>query len=467
MEDAKSRDLPAAPSSAATTAATSAARRRAASSASVPPSRPVCVTGATGFIGSHIVRELTDRGIPCRAATRDAGAAESSAAFLAKLVQMYEGQAGAKPAAAGDGDSDSSSGAAVIEDKGKARADGASAGVAGADIPAIPAELERFRHLLLMHNPASGAVVEIVHGDPADRESLETAFRGCESVIHCATNVSLDGPDGVTTIIQPAVFGTQNALEAAVKCGVKRFVHISSVAAVSPGDGGKSGRGTNAERAALTEDDWFEGTSETHGTTNPYAVGKALSERLLEQYRDRIDVVIAICPSLVLGPILTAAHAETSPKVIRTVLTPSTLGLPRLSFAIVDVRDVAQASVDCAIGVHGEPGQRYILSNGSWWLLEMAEALRPWYADVPTRRMWDTIAYAGSALGRTGVTVGFLRRKLGFIEYYSGKRAVKELGIKYRDGVKTMVDTAQSLVELGIIDDMEAPTDTKWEDDRS
>jgi nucleoside-diphosphate-sugar epimerase len=63
----------------------------------------------------------------------------------------------------------------------------------------------------------------------------------------------------LSTIIQPAVFGTQNALEAAVKCGVKRFVHISSVAAVSPGDGGKSGRGTNAERAALTEDDWFEG----------------------------------------------------------------------------------------------------------------------------------------------------------------------------------------------------------------
>lgn len=49
--------------------------------------------------------------------------------------------------------------------------------------------------------------------------------------------------------------------------------------------------------------------------------------------------------------------------------------LAKVSFGYVDVREVAQAHVN-ALNVEKSDGERYILSEGSYWLEDTANILR-------------------------------------------------------------------------------------------
>ncbi len=69
---------------------------------------------------------------------------------------------------------------------------------------------------------------EVVAGDLADFASLERAVEGCSVVIHTAAQVS-SIPDR-KTFEQSNVAGTENILRAAAAAGVRRFVHLSSIA---------------------------------------------------------------------------------------------------------------------------------------------------------------------------------------------------------------------------------------------
>ncbi len=67
------------------------------------------------------------------------------------------------------------------------------------------------------------------HGDVRDPESVETAMRGCEAVLHLAASVgnkrSIDDP-GLDASVN--LLGTVTVLEAARKLGIKRVVFSSS-----------------------------------------------------------------------------------------------------------------------------------------------------------------------------------------------------------------------------------------------
>src|SRR3990172_3129349 len=69
--------------------------------------------------------------------------------------------------------------------------------------------------------------VEVVVGDVTDIDSLSAAARGVDTVFHAAAKVTDWGPwpefEAVT------VRGTENALQAAVDAGVRRFLHVSTV----------------------------------------------------------------------------------------------------------------------------------------------------------------------------------------------------------------------------------------------
>jgi nucleoside-diphosphate-sugar epimerase len=70
--------------------------------------------------------------------------------------------------------------------------------------------------------------IERVTGDLRDRQSLERATAGVDTVYHLA---ALFRPENVSRrdMWQTNVEGTRNLLDAAVKAGVKRFVHCSTV----------------------------------------------------------------------------------------------------------------------------------------------------------------------------------------------------------------------------------------------
>lgn len=73
-----------------------------------------------------------------------------------------------------------------------------------------------------------GLDVEQMQIDVRDADSLEKAFAGADTVFHLAAVISIVGdPTGEVQSIN--VDGPRNAGRAALTCGVKRFVHCSSV----------------------------------------------------------------------------------------------------------------------------------------------------------------------------------------------------------------------------------------------
>jgi hypothetical protein len=91
-------------------------------------------------------------------------------------------------------------------------------------------------------------------------------------------------------------------------------------------------------------------------------------------------------PALVLGPVQSAAR-RTSVELIQVLLAREVPAVPRLGFAVTDVRDVAVAH-RLARETAGAAGNRYIVAGEHLWLREMAAILaaeyRPRGYRVPT-----------------------------------------------------------------------------------
>jgi nucleoside-diphosphate-sugar epimerase len=71
--------------------------------------------------------------------------------------------------------------------------------------------------------------VEIAWADITDSTSVERALEGCDVVVHCAYGTSGDRK----ARHQVTVEGTRLLAEAALAYGVRRFVHISTLAVYS------------------------------------------------------------------------------------------------------------------------------------------------------------------------------------------------------------------------------------------
>jgi nucleoside-diphosphate-sugar epimerase len=122
---------------------------------------------------------------------------------------------------------------------------------------------------------------ERVRGDVTDAESLRRAVKGCDVVFHCAW-----GGESFVDARRINVEGTRNLLTAAAAAGVRRVVHLSTMAV----------HGHRLPRI-LTEDCPFD----LHG--DAYGVTKAEGELAAFELGAKHGVeVVALRPTLVYGP---------------------------------------------------------------------------------------------------------------------------------------------------------------------
>jgi dihydroflavonol-4-reductase len=128
--------------------------------------------------------------------------------------------------------------------------------------------------------------VEWVEGDVMNISSLEKEMSGCEQVYHCAAKIFFL-PGERDEMMRVNVEGTANVVNTALATGVKKLLHVSSVAAI-----GRS-RGTGL----VTEETPWEDSV----VNSNYAISKFLAER--EVWRgvaEGLDAVI-VNPSLIIG----------------------------------------------------------------------------------------------------------------------------------------------------------------------
>ncbi len=120
-----------------------------------------------------------------------------------------------------------------------------------------------------------------------DIYSIEEALDGVSEVYHCAANVSLrdENPD---EIILTAEKGTENMVNASINKGIKKFCHVSSIAAL-----GLPVNGTEINEECFEEFSF---------TNSPYAIGKHLAEaEVWRAHAEGLNVVV-VSPSIVVGP---------------------------------------------------------------------------------------------------------------------------------------------------------------------
>jgi nucleoside-diphosphate-sugar epimerase len=289
--------------------------------------------------------------------------------------------------------------------------------------------------------------------DPEDRLSFhavdltadagwDEAMEGCDFLLHVASPLGVAEPKDPDELIRPARDGARRAVGAAIKAGVKRVVLTSSVAATSTGPGSPD--------SLSDETQW---TDLTNAKVGAYARSKTLAERAawdLVSAAGAATTLATVNPTLVLGPVLGRDYSG-SVQVVERLVTGRVPGLPRLGFNIVDVRDIADLHLRAMTDPQAA-GQRFI-GAGAWaWMADLATLLRerlgPGAAKVPTRKVPDFVIRLAAIFDKE---IGSVTDSLGVRHDYASTKAQTVLGWRPRPTEETVLDTARSLIEAGVV----------------
>lgn len=303
-------------------------------------------------------------------------------------------------------------------------------------------------HLLKMAENSPG-VLKLFKADLLDKGAFTAAMEGCDIVMHTASPFVLDGfTDANEALVRPALEGTRNVLESVNACpSVRRVVLTSSVAAIY-------GDNCDIEKIpsrTFTEDHWNTTSSLDH---NPYQYSKTVAEQeawKMQQAQARWDLV-TINPSMVYGPSLTQGSQSAS---IETLIKMGDgrlrTGVPKLSYGVVDVREVARAHVLAAF--KPEASGRHILNAGELTMLQIAKILRGKFGkrypfpvmEVPTFAVW-----AFGPLFDRSVNRRFIRKNVGYPVHFDNNRS-KALGVRYRPVEETLTEHFQQILDDGLV----------------
>ena len=277
---------------------------------------------------------------------------------------------------------------------------------------------------------------DVVTADLTRDSGWAAAVEGCDYVMHVASPLPNETPTSEDELIRPAVDGTLRVLRAAADAGVKRVILTSSIAAVGSG---------HRDEAMRTETDWS-----IVDRSQAYPKSKTLAERAAWDFVRESGVdLVAVNPGMVLGP-LHSPTVGTSVQVVHRLLTRDVPASPKMGFALVDVRDVATAH-RLALQTPAAAGNRYILAGEHMWMRDiaavLAEEFNPLGYRVPTGSLPTWLLRLMARFDSS------IRPALDFVgrrELVSADKANRELGWTMRPVRDTILDTARSLIELGL-----------------
>jgi dihydroflavonol-4-reductase len=276
-------------------------------------------------------------------------------------------------------------------------------------------------------NALLGTDAEVVYGDILDRQSLDRAMKGCDSVVHSAANTS-QWPVNYSFYEPVNVRGTQNVIEICRENAISRVVYVSTANTFGPGT--KEHPGTE-----LSE---FSGFRYGSG----YMISKYVAQQnvLMEVEKHKTPVVV-VNPTFMIGP---HDAKPSSGKIILMGMNKKIQFYPDGGKNFIHVRDAA-AGV-CNALERGHAGACYLLANENLTYGEFYEKLnnatgqQPIKIRIPSSVLL-TAGWIGTLTEKTGrkaAPLNHVNAKLLTIgNYYSGKKAVQELGLP-----QTSIETA-------------------------
>lgn len=269
-------------------------------------------------------------------------------------------------------------------------------------------------------------------GDITDMDALCLAMKDVQVVFHVAGNVRF----GSKSLYRVNVQGTAAVVNAAIKSGVERLVHTSSVSAIGKSD----------HTVADESSEWQYGYR-----IPPYARSKYLAEFEVQRgIAEGLDAVM-VNPSLIFGPDHSKGKAPNITHDYARIIGSGKLWFyPGGGTNVVDIDDVVTGHLLAL--ERGRKGARYILGseNLSWnslfSILAKVQGAKPPSIQLPYQLavacgiltdIWSRTTGHKLPIGRTIVKYIYKNHR------YSNRRATDELGCSFRP----FPETAQRVVD--------------------
>ncbi|ACO32382.1 MULTISPECIES: hopanoid-associated sugar epimerase [Acidobacterium] len=268
-----------------------------------------------------------------------------------------------------------------------------------------------------------GLNAETVTGDLMEPESLRTAVRGCEALLHVAADYRLWVRDP-KQMYAANVEGTRALLQMAREEGVGRCVYTSSVATMAFREDG-----TIVDEATPVSVDDMVGH---------YKRSKFLAEQVALEAAAAGQAVIVLNPTTPIGP----GDIKPTPtgRIVVDFLNRKFPAYMDTGLNLVDVKEVARTHVAALDPAVGRPGERYILGGENLTLKQILDKMSAITGlPSPTMKVSHGVAMAfaffdetiqGKLLGRepraTVESVRMGRKKM----FASSAKAQRELGFR-------------------------------------
>jgi nucleoside-diphosphate-sugar epimerase len=288
-----------------------------------------------------------------------------------------------------------------------------------------------------------GARLRFFAADLLSDAGWPEAVQGCDYVLHVASPFPPGTPRTDDELIIPARDGALRVLRASRDAGVKRVVLTSSFAAV--------GYGHAPRNEPFTEKDWtdLEGRH-----VAAYPKSKTIAERAAWDFIAAEGGTLELStvnPVGVIGPVLGPDYS-TSILMIQRFMAGAVPGCPRISFGLVDVRDVADLHIR-AMTSPAARGERFIaVGSDNVPMVDIARVLKARMGSaarrVPTRQVPDLLVRI-AALRDPAVRT--ILPELGRTKKVTSDKARSLLHWSPRTYEDSVVDTAESLIRLGLL----------------
>ncbi|TKY64606.1 Cinnamoyl-CoA reductase 2 [Spatholobus suberectus] len=293
---------------------------------------------------------------------------------------------------------------------------------------------QKYEHLLKLDRASEN--LTLFKADLLNYESVRSAILGCTAVFHVACPVPstiVPNPEAtiyfynfqlffspfLVEVIEPAVKGTANVLEACLEAKVQRVVFVSSVSAIC--------MNPNLPNDKVIDESYWSDKDYCRRTQNWYCFSKTQAEEQAMDFAKRTGLdVVSICPSLVLGPILQSTTVNASSLVLPKLLKGHDSMENKLRW-IVDVRDLVDAILLAYEKLEAEG--RYLCNSHTIKTRDLVEKLRS---------IFPSYKYPAN-----------------FIEVDDyirlGSEKLQRLGWKYRPLEETLIDSVESYREAGLV----------------
>lgn len=193
--------------------------------------------------------------------------------------------------------------------------------------------------------------LEIHEGDLRDENSVNKAVHGCDEVFHVAADYRFWSRDP-KELYDSNVTGTRHLLQAAVRTGVQKFVHTSTVGTIG---------------LAATPLPCNEKTPEDPGQWGShYKRSKLEAEKLAMDFAAQGHPVVIVNPSTPIGP--WDRKPTPTGRIVVDFVRGKIPAYVHTGLNFVHVRDVAEGHLLAA--EKGKPGSRYILGNQNLTMIE-------------------------------------------------------------------------------------------------